>query len=40
MLSSEVDRLNLKAKRMADNYGRFILLNRSIGQKIKPDDDP
>lgn len=39
MLQSEVDRLNLKAKRMADNYGRFFFLNRSIGQKIKPTDD-
>jgi hypothetical protein len=31
LLQSETGRLNSKAKRMADNYGRLIFLNRSIG---------
>jgi hypothetical protein len=40
ILKSELDRLNTKAKRMADNYGRLIFLNRSIGQANRPSDDP
>ena len=31
LLNSETDRLSEKAKRMADNYGRLIFMNRSIG---------
>ena len=40
MLQSEHDRLSQLAKRMADNYGRLIFLNRSIGQQLGQDDDP
>ena len=31
VLRSETDKLNLKAKRMADNYGKLIFTYRSIG---------
>jgi hypothetical protein len=40
VLQSELDRLNAKAKRMADNYGRLIFQNRSVGQSSGPNDDP
>lgn len=40
LLQSESDRLGQKAKRMADNYGRLIFSNRSIGQQLGADDDP
>jgi hypothetical protein len=40
VLQSETDRLNTKAKRMADNYGRLIFMNRSIGQQRNINDDP
>lgn len=40
VLQSETDRLNKKAKRMADNYGRLIFMNRSIGQQRNINDDP
>lgn len=40
MLQSETDRLALKAKRMADNYGRLIFMNRSIGQQCGLNEDP
>ena len=31
VLRSETDKLNLKAKRMGDNYGKLIFMHRSIG---------
>ena len=39
LLQSETDKLNRKAKRMADNYGRLIIMNRSIGWKLHKDGD-
>ena len=39
VLRSETDKLNLKAKRMGDNYGRLIFTYRSIGFQEEGLDD-